>query len=480
MSIKTYKQKFIDNIPNNHLWIPPLDVELDNIDDDYIIYESLPHNTTSVTTSNIRFDNTITDNKNIKVKKVFMHFTDFQKNVIQKWFKCYIKMYNVAIREIKKIHLYRKHKIAPAPLNWKNIRDLSQVKLKKKQIMSKASICDPYGDWIHTPIGAHEMDLAVKQAFENYKSACSNLKAENIKHFKLRYWKLTKQIKIMDFESTSITKKGIKHLILGQNVGTYNGKAFKFEEIDAECQLRYNDFEKSYILYVPIKYKEDKKVKDNDLIALDPGIRTFMSGITENKIVEIGGDYRPNQKIRVVHRSNGAKLIKNNREEKYADKIVKKLNMIDRYNSNILNVVPEPKRNKIINRCYNKIKNYVNELHWKSINYLTKNYNTVLVGNMSSKHICSNTYSNGLPSMVKRVATCLRFYVFRERLKEKCTARGVNYKCVNESYTSKICSICSNEKNDLGKATVYNCVSCKSILGRDINGARNIYCKAEL
>lgn len=32
MSRKTYKQKFIDNIPNNHLWIPPLDVELDNID----------------------------------------------------------------------------------------------------------------------------------------------------------------------------------------------------------------------------------------------------------------------------------------------------------------------------------------------------------------------------------------------------------------------------------------------------------------
>ena len=75
-----------------------------------------------------------------------------------------------------------------------------------------------------------------------------------------------------------------------------------------------------------------------------------MSGITENKVVEIGGDYRPDQKIRVVHRPNGAKLIKNNREEKYVDKIVKKLNMIDRYNSNILNVVPEPKRNKIINR----------------------------------------------------------------------------------------------------------------------------------
>ncbi len=82
--------------------------------------------------------------------------------------------------------------------------------------------------------------------------------------------------------------------------------------------------------------------------------------------------------------------------------------------------------------------------------------------------------------MVKRVATCLRFYVFRERLKDKCTARGVNYKCVNESYTSKMCSVCANEKTDLGKNKIYNCTNCKIIIGRDTNGARNIYCKSEL
>lgn len=477
MTSKTYyKEKFINNISKNKLWVPPNDPNLYEIDEDYIVYESLPCNTTSVPTT-IKFDNVITDKENIKVIKVILKPNDLQKQIFQKWFDNYIKMYNVAIRVIKRIHSHRKHHVVPNNLDWKDIRNLSHVKSMKALIMHTKHIYDHNDKWFDTTIGSHEIDLAVKLAVENYKSACSNLKAGNIKHFKLRFWKLTKKIKIMDLEATNFTKNGIRHRVLGHIKSSHKDGPFKFETIKHECQLRYNDFDKSYILYVPINYSDDKKPKNNNLISLDPGIRTFMSGISDSKVIEIGGNYRPNREIRVVKRPYGAKMIKINRHEKYADKIVKKLKQIDRYNSNRLNVIPELKRKKLVDRCHKKIKNYVNELHWKSINYITKNYNTVLVGDMSSKHIGSNDTSV-LQSMAKRVATCLRFYVFRERLKEKCTARGVNYKCVNESYTSKMCSICGNEKNNLGRNEVYNCEKCKTVIGRDTNGARNIYCKA--
>ena len=36
-----------------------------------------------------------------------------------------------------------------------------------------------------------------------------------------------------------------------------------------------------------------------------------------------------------------------------------------------------------------KIRNLTDELHWKTINYLVKNYDTILIGNMSSKGIVS-------------------------------------------------------------------------------------------
>ena len=50
--------------------------------------------------------------------------------------------------------------------------------------------------------------------------------------------------------------------------------------------------------------------------------------------------------------------------------------------------------NKKKKKCYElkhnkKISNLIDELHWKTINYLTHNYKTILIGNMSSKNIVS-------------------------------------------------------------------------------------------
>jgi putative transposase len=56
-------------------------------------------------------------------------------------------------------------------------------------------------------------------------------------------------------------------------------------------------------------------------------------------------------------------------------------------------------------------------------------------------------------------------------------SKGIEYKVVNEAYTSKVCTNCGNYKKDLGSAKVYNCKKCKAIIDRDVNGARNILLK---
>ena len=70
-----------------------------------------------------------------------------------------------------------------------------------------------------------------------------------------------------------------------------------------------------------------------------------------------------------------------------------------------------------ISLIYRKIRNYVDELHWKTIRYLTNNYDNILIGDMSSKSIVSKEGS--LTKMEKRIIHKLSFYKFRLRLKQK-------------------------------------------------------------
>ena len=122
-----------------------------------------------------------------------------------------------------------------------------------------------------------------------------------------------------------------------------------------------------------------------------------------------------------------------------------------------------------------KIKNHVDELHWKTINYLTKNYENILIGDMSIKGILS---TESLNKMSKRIGSSMRFFIFHERLKYKCSLTSTKYKLVDEMYTSKMCSNCGNIKENLGCLKVYKCEKCKMILDRDINGSRGILLKS--
>ena len=63
------------------------------------------------------------------------------------------------------------------------------------------------------------------------------------------------------------------------------------------------------------------------------------------------------------------------------------------------------------------------------------------------------------------------------RLEKRCEVNNINYKMVNEKYTSKMCSNCSNYNEKLGTNKIYNCNNCKNIIDRDINGSRCIYFK---
>lgn len=247
----------------------------------------------------------------------------------------------------------------------------------------------------------------------------------------------------MDMEKLNFKGNSIRKKILGDVEAYYNGKRYYFDDIDCDCRLQKKAGK--FYLYVPMLLNEQQNLNQKGTITIDPGIRRFGTALTHNKVVKIGEN--------CSKRIEGLLLRK--------DKV---LNNVE---------IKEKIKKKIEKKVNRKIHNLVDDLQWKTIDYLTKNYKTILIGNMSSKNIVSN--KGNLNKMTKRVALSLRFYEFRERLKYKSEVRGANYGVINEWLTSKMCSNCGNINENLGCNEIYNCENCSISIERDINGSKNIH-----
>ncbi len=160
-------------------------------------------------------------------------------------------------------------------------------------------------------------------------------------------------------------------------------------------------------------------------------------------------------------------------------KVIKsKLENIDRINKLIINKKTNKKfknkdKNQIIKKINVKMQNMINDFHWKAANFLVKNYNEILIGNFSTKSMNENNINKKL----KRIATELRFFQFKQKLQYLCAYRGINYKCVDEYGTTKMCSNCTYYKKNIGANKIFDCDNCKKIIDRDYNSAKNILMK---
>ena len=421
-------QKNIKN-KQNMIWKPS-----DNLDTHNIFMNSYNdiHKTKANNTNSqyLTFKTDKLGHPKYKSKKILLILTQQQKNIINKWLFGYKEVYNYTLKYIKE-----HNKDIGFKLNWMKIRNNIKI----------------FSDTIANNTGAkiHDLDYAIKLICQNYKSAFSNYKAGNIKTFRIRYWKNNKQTQFMDLEKDNFKSGSIRKNILGTIRSYYNGANYDLSGIKCDCRLQRNTHTNDYYLYVPEELETYSYTGRKNYISLDPGIRTFMTGITNNAIIEIG---------------------KNAQQT-----ITEYLNRIDNITSKpgIPDLIKE--KNRKINQ--KKITNYVNELHWKTINYLTDQYDNILIGNMSTKGIISNKYGK-LDKMTKRIATSLRLYVFHQRLKYKCYQCGAKYKIVDEKYTSKMCSVCGNINENLGGSKIYKCKKCGYKTDRDVNGCRNILLKS--
>lgn len=363
------------------------------------------------------------EKEDIRVKKILLHPTPEQKIILRDWFFTSRAIYNNGVDKINE-----------------DGKNANFMKLRNELVTSKRNGVknENVKDWmLKTPKDIRADTL--KELVGAFKGNMTKLKKKLINHFDLSH-KTKKETSY----SIPVPKTAIK--ILDKQVkiyGRYIRDGIKIKEkkdfdLEHDCKLEWRLPNRFYLI-IPYKRKFEEIEKEKDIVALDPGIRKFMTSYSQEEVCQFH--------IR--------------------DKI-------EKYNKEIDSLKSNKKGRKGILKRYFRINNLIREFHYEVINYLTRNYKTILLPTFDSQEFFGNRRVINRKSA--RALNNLSHYKFKERLRHRCNLTNTSLFIVDESFTSKTCTGCGII-NNVGGSETYKCSSCHLEIDRDVNGARNIFIK---
>jgi IS605 OrfB family transposase len=401
---------------NSSLWKPPdkcLDItrSTNSWFDITQMYQNQEEKTKVVNTSNIRS------------YPIHLRPTMKQRHILLTWNEVYRRVYNITVSYLK---------VNKCP-SFPKLRKIIDEKIELNKNLEALSIkCN---------IPKHTRDNAIKDCIKAYKTAFANLKAKNIKHFKIRYKKKKHHLSSIVLEPNSFSKK--KNAFAVKTLGEMKSD-IEFKGISKECRLCYNNRTKQFVLRVPYDKMISKTRAVDKVASLDPGENVFQTVYTPS--------------------NNCYKICSRNTNTQISD-------LIER----IENIKEGKAHKKYENRLREKLANKIKDLHYKSCDFLCKNFDVILVGNLSTKAITSK--DKNLPKKVKKSILALSHFAFRQRLISKAEEYDSTVEVVDESYTSKTCGGCGEINEKLGAKRSFSCDNCPFKCDRDISAARNILIK---
>jgi putative transposase len=378
-----------------------------------------------------------------------------QKELFEKCFRAHNYFYNKAVEVLKK-----------KPRT-------SLIDMRKIFIPREDEMC--YEDLWMKDIPLDTREAAAQKAIDSLKTCFTLLKNKQITHFNLSFRSkkkskhifyiaksalkkdgkiFPKKLKFKEMEEV-IDKKGIKKLeeitIDYSNLIPKHKNDKKYLDKSDGIFTISKDKSNKYFIHVIIKPKEKKLESKTNICALDPGVRTFQTMYSQNSVGEFGYDTSKN--LYDLYR----------RENKYKSVMAKYKLSRERKN--------QFKRR--LNKLRTKAKNVVNDLHWKTCDFLTKEYQVILLPVFNSKKM-ANKANRKISKTTTRLMLGLKHYDFQQKLLYKAKLRGRNVIICKEHYTTKCCGECGNLNDNIGSKKIFSCNDCWLTLDRDTHAARNI------
>jgi putative transposase len=353
------------------------------------------------------------DDKILRCQKYPFEPNPRQEKLLKKWIKLFDVTYNLSISYFK---------------NVKQVPSITNLRLAIKEKLNARFA----NQIVEYKIPREILDEAMRDALKSYRSSMALLKSGYTTYFRLRYKKSSSPKKCLSFTEKCF---GAAKIIYPRSLRL---RIPGLQSTKHSCRvILHRD---KWYLSVPQDRIIKSSIERKKCCGLDPGIRTFLTGYDGQGVFELHN-------------------IKVQKKKKQIEDIERR--------------EQETRKKSKINKIKHKITRLVDQLHWQSVAWLVKSYDTIYLGNMSTQGITSN--KRNLPKTVKREVNFLRPYTFRMRLQTKAEEYGSEVILVDESYTSKMCTVCKTINNSLGSSKTFHCSNCNHVWDRDYNAARNIF-----
>jgi len=242
------------------------------------------------------------------------------------------------------------------------------------------------------------------------------------------------------------------------------------KECKMSCTLKYERPGRYYMIIPIVVKKKQTHQEATDVIAFDPGVRTFQVGFDNSgRIVEYGKSNDDTTKGGVfqIYKLGLAMDRLHSKIDTHSKVAYEKKKEREQYKN---------RRKKMRRRCGQlayRISNLKRDLHWKMAKEITNTYTDVLISRFPVSQMIKKEERKIKKVTVKKMLNWSHFH-FRQRLIHKAEEQGSIIHEVSEHYTSKCCGRCGNIHWNLGGNKVFQCPTCHFTIDRDHNAAKNI------